>query len=325
VSPLAAHTLAATSSRGASVTSGPPLQHVQGDLPSSTITYTNAFVAVNQTPTNTRTAPSPSGTSVESVAPNVPSSFGKLRASSLLNDQRPEGRDTVRVQSTHSPARPTTQVTITHPANLPQSDASRVLPSSRTGTPGTRHPTSHNTDQHGPNSTRTAGSREVSLEQCELLSLLLNYLFPRNGEHVEESIILHSLEQVWASRQEDFKPVMKERFNDHHKALGIWIGQQRKTSQLRTMIDRQPSAQTLEMVDRVLVMNDLRILRLKWKALRVPDHGQDSTPENLLCSTFAIMTGTQGTEVLFEKGLERLKETSSEVWGGDASVISIYS
>jgi hypothetical protein len=91
------------------------------------------------------------------------------------------------------------------------------------------------------------------------------------------------------------------------------------------MIDRQPSAQTLEMVDRVLVMNDLRILRLKWKALRVHDHGQDSTPENLLCSTFAIMTGTQGTEVLFEKGLERLKETSSEVWGGDALVISIYS
>jgi hypothetical protein len=75
----------------------------------------------------------------------------------------------------------------------------------------------------------------------------------------------------------------------------------------------------------VLVINDLRILRLKWKALRVPDHGQDSTPENLLCSTFAIMTRTQGTEALFKEGLEKLKETSSEVWSCDASVISIYS
>jgi hypothetical protein len=165
----------------------------------------------------------------------------------------------------------------------------------------------------------------VSLEQYELLSLLLNYLFPRNGEHVEESIVLHSLEQVWASRQEDFKPVIKERFNDHHKALGIWFGQQRKTSELQMIINRQPSAQTLVMVDRVLVINDLRILRLKWKALRVHVHIQDSTPEILLCSTFAIMTRTQGTEALFKEGLERFKETSSKVWGCDATVISIYS
>jgi hypothetical protein len=106
---------------------------------------------------------------------------------------------------------------------------------------------------------------------------------------------------------------MGQRINDHHNALRIWIGQQRKTSQLQMIIECQPSAQTLEMVDRVLVMNDLRILRLKWKALRVRDHNQDSTPEDLLCSTFAIMTGTQGTDTLFKKGLDRLKETSSEV------------
>jgi hypothetical protein len=165
----------------------------------------------------------------------------------------------------------------------------------------------------------------VSLEQCELLSLLLDYLCPRDGERVEETTILDSLEQVWTSHKQDFESIMDQRFNDHHKALCIWIGIQRMTRQLRMMIDRQPSAQTLEMVRRVRVMNDLRILRLKWKALGVHDHGQDSTLENLLCNTFAIMTGTQGTEALFEKVLERFKETSSEVWSWDASVISIYS
>jgi len=118
---------------------------------------------------------------------------------------------------------------------------------------------------------------------------------------------------------------MKERFNVHHNALRIWIGQQRKTIELQMMIDRQPIAQTLEMEDRVLVMNELRILRLKWKALRAHDHSQDPTPENLLCSTFAIMMRTQGTEALFKEGLERLRATSSEVWSCDASVISIYS
>jgi hypothetical protein len=323
VSPFAAYTLSATSSERPSATLGPPFHHVQDDLPDPTSTHPNSFVAVNQIPTNTHTAPCPYGTSVLPVTPNVPSSLGQPRASSLPSDQRRERNDAGRAQSPHSPAQPTTQVTITNPANLRQLDASRVLPSSRTGP---LHPTSHNTDQqHGPNSNQTAGSYEVSLEQCELLELLLYYLFPRNDKHVEDSIILHSLERVWASCQEDFKPIMKERFSDHHKALSIWISQQRKTSLLRTMIGRQPSEQTLEMVDRVLVMNDLRALRLKWETLRVHDHGQESTPENLLCSTFAIMTRTQGLEALFKKGLERLKQTSSEVWGCDDSVISIYS
>jgi hypothetical protein len=47
-------------------------------------------------------------------------------------------------------------------------------------------------------------------------------------------------------------------------------------------------------------------------------------PEDLLCSTFAIMTRTKGTEVLFKEGLDKLKETSPEVSNPDDSVISIY-
>jgi hypothetical protein len=49
----------------------------------------------------------------------------------------------------------------------------------------------------------------------------------------------------------------------------MWIKERRKLSQLRLMVDRQPSAQTLDMVERVLAMNDLRILRVKWEALQV--------------------------------------------------------
>jgi hypothetical protein len=239
VSPFTAHTLAATSSERPSATLGPPFHHVQDDLPDPTSTHTNSFVAVNQIPTNTHTAPGPCGTSVLPVTPNVPSSLGQPRASSLPSDQRRERNDAGRAQSPHSPVRPTTQVTITNPANLPQSDASRVLPSSRTETSGTRHPTSYNTGQHGPNSNPPAGSREVSLPQCELLSLLLKYLFYHNGEHDEESIMLQSLEQVWTSHEQDLGSIMDQRFNDHHKALCIWIGMQRMTSQLRMMIDRQ--------------------------------------------------------------------------------------
>lgn len=168
------------------------------------------------------------------------------------------------------------------------------------------------------------GSREATFQQCDLLCLLLGYLFPRNGEQVEESALLHSLEQVWASHEQDFRHVMERLFDCHRKVLLTWISERRKTSQLRSMIDRQPSAQTLEMVDRVLIMNDLRVLRLKWKELKVYSNIQDITPESLLCRTFAIMTKTEGTEVLFKEGLDMLKETSPEVLRPDDLTISIY-
>jgi hypothetical protein len=79
------------------------------------------------------------------------------------------------------------------------------------------------------------------------------------------------------------------------------------------------------MVERVLVMNDIRILRLKWKALKMQDQRQIVDSEDVLYNTFAIMTRTEGTEVLFKEGLEKLKETSPNILGPDYSVISIYS
>jgi hypothetical protein len=36
------------------------------------------------------------------------------------------------------------------------------------------------------------------------------------------------------------------------------------------------------------------------------------------------MTRTEGTEVLFKEGLEKLKEASPKILGPDSSVISIY-
>jgi hypothetical protein len=89
--------------------------------------------------------------------------------------------------------------------------------------------------------------------------------------------------------------------------------ERRKSSELRLMVDRQPSEKTLEIVERVLVMNNLRILRLKWKALKLHVSGQDVAPEDLLCSIFAFMTRTEGTEVLFKEGLAGLEETSPEI------------
>ena len=164
------------------------------------------------------------------------------------------------------------------------------------------------------------GPSEVTLLQCYLLSLLLRYMFPQDDKKVDESTLLRSLEQVWASRTHDFRHALEPQFDDCHKALRIWIEQRRTTSKLRSMIDRQPSAQTLDMVNRALAMNDVRILGEQWEELRVSADARTMSPEDLLCSTFAIMTRTR-LEWLFKEGVDNITNISHKVWSSDDFVI----
>jgi hypothetical protein len=161
------------------------------------------------------------------------------------------------------------------------------------------------------------GPSGVTLLQYYLLSLLLRYMFPQDDKKVDESTLLLSLEQLWASGKHEFRPALEPQFDGCHEALRIWIGLRRKTSELRSIIERRSSAQTLDLVDRALSMNEIRILHLQWKALRAPVDGQAMSPEDLLCITFAIMTKTRGTEALFKKGLDNLRDTTPGVWSSE--------
>jgi hypothetical protein len=185
---------------------------------------------------------------------------------------------------------------------------------SPTGASDLHYTTGHNANQkNNSGGIQLASASEVTIQQCDLLTLLLRYFFPRNGEMVEETALLNSLEQVWASHDKGSRLTTEQVSDCHREVLLIWIMERRKLSELQLMVGRQPSEQTLDIVERVLVMNDLRILRLKWKALKLHVSGQDVAPEDLLCSTFASMTRTEGTEVLFKEGLAGLKETSPEI------------
>ncbi|KAH6612962.1 hypothetical protein C7974DRAFT_74512 [Boeremia exigua] len=333
----AVNSLAAISSGRPSALPSPHSRCVPDGTPRSTSSPTSTFVAVNQVQTSvstgadgsnttsTHTAPSLSEISVQSMAPNTSNSREPLGASLLSDSQRERGHgDTRSTHALHGQTPPAAQVMITYPENSSANHATGVVPLSPTGV-SALHPTMGRTIDHqnGSGSNQMPGLCEVTLLQCELLRLLLGYLFPRNGERADESALLHSLEQVWASHEQDFRLAMERLFECHREGLLIWISERRKTSQLQLMIERQPSVQTLGMVDRVLTMNDLRILRLKWKELKVHNGSQDISAEGLLCSTFAIMTKTEGTEVLFKEGLDKLKETSPEVLRRDDLAISI--
>lgn len=137
-------------------------------------------------------------------------------------------------------------------------------------------------------------------QQCYLLSLLLG-----NLEKVDESNLLRSLEQVWESGGHKLKSALEARFDGCCEALRIWIDSRRKTNELRSLVQRRSSAQTLDSVDRALALNEIRILRLQWEALWATVDNQGGSPEDLLCRALAIMIGQSVIEAVLEDALRR--------------------
>jgi hypothetical protein len=188
----------------------PYSRHIQHGTSSYTNSPPSSFVAVNQVPisgstasdsynpTNMRTAPSLPEMSVLSVAPNIPRSCEQSCAAPSPDSQRQRShKDATSAHMSHSPTPPAAQVGIGHLGNLSQNTTSRVSPLSPTRASNLHYTTGHIADQQNNSSSiQLADASEVTIQQCDLLKLLLRYFFPRNGEIVEESALLNSLEQV---------------------------------------------------------------------------------------------------------------------------------
>jgi hypothetical protein len=226
------------------------------DGTSSINSPSSLFVAVNRVQTSGSTAshnrnttnihPEPSAyeVSVLAVAPNTSSSHEQVR-STLSTSSQNQGRheDTASDRISHSSIPPAAQNANTHPRNISRSNTPRELPLSPSGVSNLYYTAGHNaSQQNSTGSYQAAGACEVTLQQCNLLWLLLRYLFPGNGEKVEESTLLDTLEQAWASHGQDCGLAIKRLSDRHREVLLIWIKERRKVSQLRLMIDRQPSA-----------------------------------------------------------------------------------
>lgn len=143
--------------------------------------------------------------------------------------------------SARSPTSPRAPATVSHIERCSQVDASGALTSPRFGPPYLRRTRDHSTDERD-----VAGSYQVpglsqvaSAQRYELLLLLLDYISPRDNGKVSESILLHSIEQVWMDRENDFKLVLGSRYDGCHEVLRMWIGVRRETRELRSIIKRQ--------------------------------------------------------------------------------------
>ena len=135
--------------------------------------------------------------------------------------------------------------------------------------------------------------------------------------------MLHNLEYIWARNEGPFRRNMGHLYELQARVLFAWIEERKKMSQLAYAMSTQPGIREAEMVDRLLAMNDLRVMRLKWKAMKTQDGAQTWSPEDLLCRTFAALTNTEGTEHLFKEGLARLNDDVFEFLRSEDMKISM--
>jgi len=146
---------------------------------------------------------------------------------------------------------------------------------------------------------------DLSLLQCEVLGALMQYFFPRPSAPPDEAVLLHKMETLWHLGTNLFRKQLGTHYDLQTNLFHAWVTERRKIAQLRHALTYAPGVPAAEMVDRLLAMNDLRVMRLKWKNM---SSAEGLSSEDLLCRTFAILTNTEGTEYLFKDGLDRLNE-----------------
>jgi hypothetical protein len=141
--------------------------------------------------------------------------------------------------------------------------------------------------------------------QSECLGLIVQYLFPRSNSPPDEGLVLFKIETLWHLGASIFHKQLGPTYELQTNILHCWITERRKISQLHASISDAPGLPVGDMVDRLLAMNDLRLMRLKWKNM---SSAEGLSSEDLLCRTFAVMTNTEGAEYMFKDGLDRVND-----------------
>lgn len=313
----------------------PHLPSTHNGMPSYTNAPTNTCVAADRfsvshstatsrhSSNTTPEAPGFPATSVPSVAPGTLNEH--LGASSSSLDERHTTHEDA--MSARGPMPPRASAMISHAGRRSQVNETRALTSPPIVPPDLQPTRDHSTDQGDvPSSHQDPdSSKDTLFLQGRLLSHLLRYMYYRDDKTVDETILLSSLEQIWKSHEQSFKLALEPRFDGCRKALRIWICLRRKTNELLSLFQRQSSPQTLDLVDRALAKNDIRMLHWEWEELRAHVDGQAMSPEDLLCNTFAIMTRSTEMETIFMEGLDNIRKTTPKVCSSEDSFMSIYS
>jgi hypothetical protein len=175
------------------------------------------------------------------------------------------------------------------------------------------------TPQHPPRP--VAAVVDLRLLQCEVLALLIQYLFPRPASPPDEAAVLTRISYLWYHGEAIFRAELGPHYEICSRILTAWLHERQAISSLRHSLLAQPGVNAAGLMDRLLAMNDLRVMRLKWKNMSTLD---GVSPEDLLCRVFAVMANTENTEHLFKDGLDRLNRGVFEFLRNEDSKIVMH-
>lgn len=144
---------------------------------------------------------------------------------------------------------------------------------------------------------------DLRLLQCEALALLVQYLFPNARSPPDEALVISRLQNLWYHGETLFRAELGPHYELCSRILAAWIHERQVIGSLRHSLLAHPGVAASGLMDRLLAMNDLRIIRLKWKNMSPLD---GVSPEDLLCKTFTVIGNTENTEYMFKEGLDRL-------------------
>ncbi|CAG5150334.1 uncharacterized protein ALTATR162_LOCUS2628 [Alternaria atra] len=158
-----------------------------------------------------------------------------------------------------------------------------------------------------PPQTFTRGSvctADLRLLQCEVTAGLFAFFYPCTTMPPDEPALLARIHALWFHGEALFRAELSTQFDLVSKILTAWLHERQAIASLRHSMQANPGISHVGLVDRLLAMNDLRAIRLKWKNMSSID---GMSPEDLLCMAFRAMTNTEGSEYLFKDGLARLE------------------
>ncbi|RAR03787.1 hypothetical protein DDE82_004874 [Stemphylium lycopersici] len=151
---------------------------------------------------------------------------------------------------------------------------------------------------------QTVPTPDLRLLQCEVTAGLFTFFFPRSTMPPDEAALLQRLHALWFHGESLFRSELPTHYDLISKILTAWLHERQAIAALRHSMAANPGVTHVGLVDRLLAMNDLRAMRLKWKNMSSID---GLSPEDLLCMAFRAMTNTEGSEYLFKDGLARLE------------------
>jgi hypothetical protein len=143
-----------------------------------------------------------------------------------------------------------------------------------------------------------------SVSTGEVTAGLFTFFYPRSTMPPDEPALLVRIHTLWFHGEALFRAELPQHFDLVSKILTAWLHERQAIASLRHSMQANPGVSHVGLVDRLLAMNDLRAMRLKWKNMSSID---GLSPEDLLCMAFKVMTNTDGSEHLFKDGLARLE------------------